>query len=595
VAINLGGKMTDKPKPFLISEDSILEYCDPSSWSRGQNYFKSKMIYDAILVDNVLYAKCESSRSEDYNIQVMLSKDGIDDYLCTCPRGDFCKHIVALMLTYIYNFDVILVVDVKKQREKLNRLSKEELIDYLIKILRENPELFAAEIEIAEEKNESSAVELESLIEEYSKKADRCFYVSTDNPYHAAGEAAQNLKNLLIKNHKLADSNKIAAAALFTALFESIADHYSEVDDSNGILGGISWDCKKELNGILPGANLNTTERQKWQQRMFNHYINNDCGLADGIDNLLLETHEEEDIDFLKKLAKEAIKRFENSTRWNSDYMKGELSRFLAKLHQLSGEEDAILHLYQEQKMYYDYVLELINIRRIPEAIDYAKKHLKEGYDIHRFAGILMENKLINEAEDFLSHVVRKISGNVPYYEKIFGKLASIYEEKEDWKSASDLYITTFKKFPGLENFKNLERAAKHLSDWETIENDMIEYLKVGNKYSPLVEIFLHLKQVDWALEYIKKENVYYADSLYLKVAEAAEVKYPEDAVDIYKREIEGLISLGGRGNYAATIEYFQRIQQLTTGEEFEAYITKIKQENRRRRALFEEIESVTG
>jgi hypothetical protein len=34
-------------KSFLISEDSILEYCDPSSWSRGQNYFKSKMIYDA--------------------------------------------------------------------------------------------------------------------------------------------------------------------------------------------------------------------------------------------------------------------------------------------------------------------------------------------------------------------------------------------------------------------------------------------------------------------------------------------------------------------------------------------------------------------
>jgi uncharacterized Zn finger protein len=55
------------------------------------------------------------------------------------------------------------------------------------------------------------------------------------------------------------------------------------------------------------------------------------------------------------------------------------------------------------------------------------------------------------------------------------------------------------------------------------------------------------------------------------------------------------LIRLGGRRNYAAAIEYFQRIQQLTTGEEFEAYITKIKQENRRRRALFEEIKSVMG
>jgi uncharacterized Zn finger protein len=178
---------------------------------------------------------------------------------------------------------------------------------------------------------------------------------------------------------------------------------------------------------------------------------------------------------------------------------------------------------------------------------------------------------------------------------KAAGQLAAIHEERKDWKSASDLYITVFKKFPGLVNFKNLERAAKHLNDWETIKADMIEYLETKKKYSPLIEIFLHLKQVDLALEYIKKKNVYYTDSLYLQVAEAAEVKYPEEAVDFYKREIEGLIRLGGRGNYAATVEYFKRIQQLTTGEEFEAYITKIKQENRRRRALFEEIKRVTG
>ena len=489
--------MNGKAKPFLISEDSILEYCDQSSWSRGQNYFKSKMISDATLVGNVLEAKCEGSRSEDYNIRVILSKDGIDDYLCTCPRGDFCKHIVAVMLTYIYNFDAILVIDLKKQREKLNRLSKKELIDYMMKILQENPELFAAEIETAEEKNGGSPIELEGLIDKYKKMSDRCFYVSTDNPYRAAGEVAQNLNTLLGKNRTLVDRDKIAAAALFTAVFESIDDKYSEVDDSNGVLGGISWDCKKVLGSILPGTNLNKTERQKWQQRMFNRYINNDCGLADGVDNLLFETHEEEDIDLLKKLANEAIVRFENSTSWNSDYIKGELSRFLAELHKLSGEEDVILHLYKEQKMHYDYGLELINLKRIPEAIDYAKKQLRKGYDIYRFSRVLLQDKLNREAEDFLSHVVKKIAGNVPYYKEILDQLAAIYEEKKDWKSAGDLYINVFKKFPCLENFKNLERAAKHLNDWEAIENDMIEYLKAGKKYLPLLEIFLHLKQVD--------------------------------------------------------------------------------------------------
>jgi uncharacterized Zn finger protein len=588
--------MTDKPKPFRISEDSILEYCDPSSWSRGQNYFESKMIYDATMIDNVLYAKCEGSMSEDYNIHVMLSKDGIDDYLCTCPRGDFCKHIVALMLTYIHDFAAIRVIDLKKQREKLSRLSKEELIDYMMKLLKENPELFVDEMETTEENNENRALELESLIEKYRKMADRCFYVSTDNPYYAAGEVGNNLRKLLGKNLKLVDRNKIAAAALCTAVFESIDDNYYQVDDSNGVLGGISWDCKKELGGILPGAELNTTERQKWQKRMFNRYINNDCGLADGVDNLLLDTHKEEDLDLLKKLAQEAIERIGNSTDWHSDYMKGELSRFLAELHKLSGEGvEVILSLYMEQKLHYKYCMELINYHRIPEAIDYAKKHLKKGYDIHRFSQILKQNKLNREAEEFLSHVVNKIDGNVPYYEEILGHLASIYEEKKDWKSASELYTTVFKKFPGLENFKNLEKASRHLNEWETIKNDMIEFLKARKKYSQLIEVYLHLKQVDLALEYVKKKNVYYANSLYIEVARAAETKYPEEAIDIYKKEIERLIELGGRGNYAETVEYFKRVKKLSTQEEFEDYINRIRQENRRRRALFEEIKAVIG
>lgn len=58
--------MTGKPEPFLISEDSILEYCDPTSWSRGQNYFKSKMVYDATSIYNQNQARESEAKGTFY-------------------------------------------------------------------------------------------------------------------------------------------------------------------------------------------------------------------------------------------------------------------------------------------------------------------------------------------------------------------------------------------------------------------------------------------------------------------------------------------------------------------------------------------------
>ncbi len=582
--------MKKKNKPFLLKEKDILEQCDGGSWSRGQGYFKSGMVSGTYMVDNVLRARCAGSMSDDYHIRVILSEDGIDDYLCTCPRGGFCKHIVALLLTYIHCFEAINVINFEEMREELNRRSKEELVDDIIQLFRENPELVFKARETSAEDDNLDTTGLDELIETYTNIADRCFITQAQNPYQAANEARQKLGHLWIKAEQLAEKNSRRAIALLTAIFESIENHFNEVDDSNAVLSSLSAECLERLIDRVLTADIKAEERQGWQQRMFRHYIHNDYGLGDGVGELLLETYQDEDLDFLKKLVEEALGQFTDEPSWHSDFMRGELSRFLAQLQQAGGEDtEAILQTYRSQGLHFDYTVELLRRQRIDEGIHYAKEHLKEGYDIYRFAKILLEHRLTDEAENFLESAVTKIKINGPYYEEILAQLASIYEIEEEWEEAAQLYIKIFKAKPTLDNFKNLEKVGKHLTNWQTTQNDVSKFLQSDRKYrTSLIEIFLYLKQVDSALAYIEKEDLLLSDRLYLELAKAAEKKRPHDAVNIYKQVIEKWIPAGGQGNYNEAVIYLKRIKNLSPKEEFQDYLSTIIRANRRRRLLLE-------
>jgi len=226
----------------------------------------------------------------------------------------------------------------EKQRENLNTLSKEELIDYIMDLFQENPGLIVDDIETTGEIDKGKKIELDHLIGKHRDAAERCFHVYAGNLYDAAHEAEHKLYDLLDKAEKLSKKDKKSAAALLTAIFAAIDDNYSEVDDSDGGIAAASGLCVDKLTALVPESNLKPGERHRWQQRMFNRYIKNDYGIADGVTTLLLETCKKEDMDFLKGLVEEVLEQFDDVSTWNSNYMKGELSRFLAELHELNGE-----------------------------------------------------------------------------------------------------------------------------------------------------------------------------------------------------------------------------------------------------------------
>ncbi|MXV74159.1 hypothetical protein F4Z99_07760 [Candidatus Poribacteria bacterium] len=87
-----------------LTEDQIQDRCTKQVFSRGEDYFYEEAIETPMFHGWTLSANCYGSEDDPYRVSVELTPTGIADAECSCPYdwGGDCKHIVALLLTYVH-------------------------------------------------------------------------------------------------------------------------------------------------------------------------------------------------------------------------------------------------------------------------------------------------------------------------------------------------------------------------------------------------------------------------------------------------------------------------------------------------------------
>ena len=130
-----------KGKLPRITEADVRGLASEKSFERGKSYYQDGTIMDPVRQGMELRAYCEGSEYEPYHLSVTLAKEGVEDTSCTCPYdwGGICKHLVALLLTYVHNPGVFRVVPPLK--EMLAQSSKQELIAIITQMIKREPEL----------------------------------------------------------------------------------------------------------------------------------------------------------------------------------------------------------------------------------------------------------------------------------------------------------------------------------------------------------------------------------------------------------------------------------------------------------------------
>ncbi|MYB93084.1 MAG: hypothetical protein F4039_02535 [Gammaproteobacteria bacterium] len=92
-----------------LTEDQIQDRCTQKVFARGEDYFYNEAIENPMFHGWTLSANCYGSEDAPYRVSVELTPTGIADAECSCPYdwGGDCKHIVALLLTYVHEPDEI--------------------------------------------------------------------------------------------------------------------------------------------------------------------------------------------------------------------------------------------------------------------------------------------------------------------------------------------------------------------------------------------------------------------------------------------------------------------------------------------------------
>ena len=119
----------------------IRSRCTAQSFERGLEYFHAGAIGNPGLQDWRLSATCQGSYPRPYHTAVELMPTGIAATRCSCPydaEGD-CKHIVALLLTYVEAPETIRHIG--NLLATLALKPKSSLIQIISELLKRDPQL----------------------------------------------------------------------------------------------------------------------------------------------------------------------------------------------------------------------------------------------------------------------------------------------------------------------------------------------------------------------------------------------------------------------------------------------------------------------
>lgn len=122
-----------------ITENTVRQLSDAKSFERGKDYFRAGSIVEPVLMGSKLQARCHGSEREPYHVSVVLGKKGVESYACSCPRGGFCKHLVALLLNYVFRPNSIQVL--APLETTLETFNKDELAALVAEMIEQEPDL----------------------------------------------------------------------------------------------------------------------------------------------------------------------------------------------------------------------------------------------------------------------------------------------------------------------------------------------------------------------------------------------------------------------------------------------------------------------
>lgn len=537
--------------------DEIRKLCTEAPFEHGKRYLDEGRVN--ILEASPTGVTAEVQGTEKYNVKVDL-KNGISAE-CNCPYDleGYCKHIVAVLLSMLDNREEIETMMAKSQKDQkavlalLKEADQVELREFLRNEIELLPTLRAHFMTWF-----SQSGDLKS-IHDYKREIGRLFKetgIYDDEIYYGPEVDFSTFEQIAEIN--VSKERFLEAAKIYQALFESIDEQMESIDESSGYYESKFSNCLSNYVSCIKSENLDAKAKRNPIKYLFDKYISGSQYFEDEY----LQAMEElcvskEDREYVLELMESYLKEEADVERAYREL--GLISTKLRLLWALERKSD----YYDLIEQYYQHNPNL--------CLSYARA-LKEDSKpeqsvrvVEEYASLFPDYQ-IKPIKEFLSELYEH--SNIEKYKE---SLLWLFLYTNEWK----YYEALKSRFP---------------ESWNDILSRIIDSLS-QNRYglARLIDVYLREEMYDTAFKGLLESR---SLSLQAKYHNDLAELYPNEYFQAYRKLIHSFVGKEtGRRHYQEVISYLKKMSEIRGFEgEFADFIDTLRQENRRKPALIDEM-----
>lgn len=247
-----------------LTEAHIRELASERSFERGEVYYRDGAVLEPVCQSSELRAQCEGSDYEPYQVSATLGKGGIGETSCTCPydHGGICKHIVALLLTYVHKPQAFR--SIPPLGTLLAGRSQKELLALIGEMIKQEPELLSlVELSIATEQAKQGKP-LDAAA--YRRQTRRALRHESEYVVEKELRALRELAARLSKSCDWLNAGAVYHAVLDEAV-RGYDDMLREIDEEGGIAIIID-EFARGLSQCLKKSKADAVTRRAWLEAL---------------------------------------------------------------------------------------------------------------------------------------------------------------------------------------------------------------------------------------------------------------------------------------------------------------------------------------
>lgn len=559
----------------VISADSVRSACRPAIYRRGEAYARAGNVMHGWRQEGRVGARCRGLEPEPYFVfvEVDVGKPGVARCDCAYDWGDYCKHIVAVLLAYAAEPERF-----PERPSAIGELMKRPAgeIETTLRALANTwapfEEWLAARLGMEPPRGPESDLDpavfsrgVRSIIHGLDSMR------RSDAYWHVSEVTAQVREMAQDAGGRVARGEVRDGMEMLLILAESMCEAFEVLDDSDGEVRALAEDIADELVAALTIAELTDDRRQAIAERLLGPTREMaDYGIGDSF----------EDARLIALAGASGMAGLDEEAR-------GRL--VTARLRGLarSGDEEAYLELARESGRDAEYAEALIRSRRaeaLPAALSAARSTEAALWLAHAFF----------EAGNAVSALQVARHGLDAHGDKVLlaSWLAPLAESLEDHATALRAYMESCSSAPTVESYRAVRRLSGEA--WESARQELLAAARRASATGILLEEELW----DEAIAAVEARGPLDYDAIE-RVVVAVHAARPDWAIRACQQQVQVLTARAIASRYEPAARWLEHMRDAYVAagrsEEWETYFGDFLERYRRRPALLRAVDHLKG